>query len=157
MRLNDGLLGLLLLLVAAAMAYASSGFPAVPGQQYGASAFPTIIALGFGGCGVSLIASSLRTRDAPWLEWSEWARSPRGRINVLATVAAIVFYVVAARTLGFMPTMALILLVLLRLFGVGWTWTLLLAVAAPVAMQYLFGRLLLVPLPWGVLSPVRWW
>lgn len=156
MRLNDALLGLILLIFAAALAFVARDFPAVPGQNYGASAFPTLIAVGFAGCGLTLIASGLRAR-APLVIWHDWIRNPIGRVNVLAIVAAVVFYVAAADVLGFMLTTGLILVVLLRLFGVGWGVTVAVSLATPLAMQYLFGSLLLVPLPWGLLDPVRWW
>jgi putative tricarboxylic transport membrane protein len=156
MRLNDALLGLILLVFAGALGFVARGFPAVPGQDYGASAFPTLIAAGFAGCGLALIASGLRAR-APLVIWQDWVRSRIGRINVLAIVAAVVFYVAAADVLGFVLTAGLILLVLLRLFGVGWGLTAAVSIVTPLAMQYLFGSLLLVPLPWGLLAPVRWW
>jgi hypothetical protein len=51
----------------------------------------------------------------------------------------------------------LLALVVALLFGAGWATSVLVALVVPVAMQYLFGRVLLVPLPWGLLAPVRWW
>jgi putative tricarboxylic transport membrane protein len=155
MRLNDAVLGLLLIVLAGAMAWISRGFPAVPGQEYGASVFPTLVAVGFAGCGAVLIAKGLRAH-APAIAWQDWTRDRRGRLNVFATIAAVVLYVLVAGTLGFIPTIALILAVLLRLFGVGWAVTAVVALATPLVMQYLFGNLLLVPLPWGLLEPVRW-
>ena len=155
MRLNDALLGLMLLVLAGALAYLSRDFPTVPGQQYGASAFPALIAAGFAFCGIVLVVSGVRS-GAPPVVWQEWTRHRTGLVNVAATVGAVLFYIVAAGTLGFILTMALVLLVLLRLFGVGWTLAIAAAILVPLLMQYLFGRLLLVPLPWGLLSSVRW-
>jgi putative tricarboxylic transport membrane protein len=156
MRLNDALLGALLILLAAGMALYARDFPPVPGQAYGAAAFPLLIAAGFAGCGLVLVVSGLKAH-APLVIWHDWTRDRRGRVNVLAVIAAVIFYILAADTLGFMPTMALVLLVLLRRFGVGWAPALVASLAAPLVMQYLFGSLLLVPLPWGVLAPIRWW
>jgi putative tricarboxylic transport membrane protein len=155
MRLNDALLGSLLLVLAAALAAIARTFPPVPGQDYGASAFPTLVAAGFAGCGLVLIRSGLRER-APLVVFRDWTRSPSRVIDVLATIAAVVFYIFAAEPLGFIPTTALILLALLRRFGVGWAASLAIAIATPLVMQFLFGRLLLVPLPWGLLAPIRW-
>jgi putative tricarboxylic transport membrane protein len=156
MRLNDALLGLLLVVLAGAIAWRAQFFPAVPGQTIGASAFPTLIAAGFAFCGVVLIVSGLRER-APAVIWSDWTQEPRAILNVLATIGAVVFYLLAARTLGFIPTTFLILLALQRLFGVGWAATLSVAILVPIGMQYVFGKMLLVPLPWGLLAPVRLW
>jgi putative tricarboxylic transport membrane protein len=155
MRLNDALLGSLLLLLAAALAVVARTFPPVPGQDYGAGAFPTLIALGFAGCGLVLIRSGLKER-APLVVFRDWTRTPSRVIDVIATIAAVLFYILAAEPLGFIPTTALILLALLRRFGVGWGASVAIAVATPLVMQFLFGRLLLVPLPWGLLAPVRW-
>jgi putative tricarboxylic transport membrane protein len=156
MRLNDALLGLLLIAFAGAMSWRAQFFPSVPGQNIGAAAFPTLIAGGFAFCGVVLLAAGLRAR-APAVIWGDWTRDRRAILNVVATIGSVVFYLLAARGLGFIPTVALILLVLQRLFGVGWATTLIVALLAPVVMQYLFGRILLVPLPWGMLAPVRPW
>jgi putative tricarboxylic transport membrane protein len=155
MRLNDALLGGLLIVLAAALAFVARGFPAVPGQDYGAAAFPTLIAAGFAGCGLVLIGSGLKHR-APLVEWHEWTRHPRRGINIAAIVGAVIFYILAVDRLGFILTMALILVALLRRFGTGWGLSLALAIAVPIVMQYLFGTLLLVPLPWGPLAPFRW-
>lgn len=156
MRLNDAVLGALLILIAAGLAFASRNFPAVPGQDYGASAFPTLIALGFAFCGIVLVVSGLKAR-MPVVVWADWARDRTGRVNVLATIAAVIFYILVADWLGFIPTMTLILVALLRRFGVGWAATIVVAILTPLVMQYLFGSILLVPLPWGVLAPIRWW
>ena len=155
MRLHDSLLGSLLLVLSGALAFLSRGFPAVPGQDYGASAFPTLIAVGFAFCGLVLVASGVR-QNVPLVTWQAWTRTRSGVVNVLATIGAVVFYMLAENTLGFILTMAIVLLALLRLFRVGWLPSVLTAVVVPIVMQYVFGRLLSVPLPWGLLSPVRW-
>lgn len=155
MRLNDAVLGCIFLLVAVAVALTARGFPAVPGQDYGASSFPMLIAAGFAGCGLVLIRSGLRERT-PLVEWRPWTRNSGLVVNVLAIIFAVVFYILVSAWLGFIPTTALILVALLRRFRVGWGTTLALAILAPLMMQYMFGNLLLVPLPWGLLAPIRW-
>jgi putative tricarboxylic transport membrane protein len=156
MRLNDAVLGLLLLIGAAALAYTAQSFPAVRGQQYGADVFPTIVAAGFALCGIALLASGLRARR-PVLEWADWARERHGVRNVLIVIGCVVFYILFSRQLGFLLTMAPLLVILLRLFGVGWIVSFVVAVSVSLAILYGFGRLLMVPLPWGVLAPYRWW
>ena len=156
MRLNDALLGLLLFGVAAALYLGSRDFRPIPGQQIGAGAFPTVLATGFALCGVILVISGLRSR-LPAIVWTDWTREPDGIRNVVVIIALVIFYIAFSRQLGFMLTMAPIILIMLRLFDVGWLLSLTIAVIAVLGMQYLFGRFLLVPLPWGLLTPIRWW
>ena len=155
MRLNDAVTGAVLFLFAAALALWSQTFPPIPGQQYGAAVFPTLVAFGLGGCGLLMIASGIR-QGGPVLAWADWARERHGVRNVVVTIAAILFYILASDALGFILTMAPILLVMFRLLGVGWLLSIGLAIVATFVVQYLFGSLLYVPLPWGVLAPWRW-
>jgi len=156
MRLNDAVLGVLLLAMGATLAYASSGFPAIRGQPYGANVFPTLVAIGFALCGVILVFSGLRQRR-PAIEWADWARERHGVRNVLIVIGGVIFYILFSRRLGFLFTMGPLLLVLLRLFDVGWIMSIVVAVIVSLVILYVFGSLLYVPLPWGVLAPVRWW
>lgn len=155
MRLNDAITGVLLIVFAAVLAFWSRSFPDIPGQQYGAAVFPTLIAAGLAGSGALLIVSGIRHGD-PAVAWADWARERHGLRNVVVTVAAILFYIVAADWLGFILTMAPILLVLLRLFGVPWLVSIATAIVVTLAVHYVFVHHLYVPLPWGLLAPVRW-
>lgn len=156
MRVNDALLGSFLVLLAIALIIHAQTFPNVPGQQYGAAVFPTLVAVGFLATGALLIVSGLRAK-APLVEWASWARERHGLRNVVVTALAVVFYIVASEWLGFMLTMAPILIVLLRLFRVRWITSIPVAVATTLVIQYVFGNWLYVPLPWGLLAPLRWW
>jgi putative tricarboxylic transport membrane protein len=102
-----------------------------------------------------MIASGIR-QGGPVVAWADWARERHGVRNVAVTVAAILFYILAADTLGFVLTMAPILLVMFRLLGVGWLVGIALAIVVTFLVHYLFGSLLYVPLPSGVLAPWRW-
>jgi putative tricarboxylic transport membrane protein len=155
MRLNDALIGAVLIALAIALAVYSQTFPDIPGQQYGAAVFPTLIALGLAGSGLALVVSGVRQR-APIVVWADWARERHGIRNVAVTVLAVAFYVLAANRLGFIPTMAIALFVLLKLFRVGAVLSVAVAVGATLLIQYLFADVLYVPLPWGVLEPFRW-
>ena len=155
MRLNDALIGIALFVFALALAIYSQTFPAIPGQQYGAAVFPTLIAVGFAGSGLLLILSGIR-QHAPLVAWADWARERHGLRNVVVTIAAILFYILASEPLGFILTMAPILLLMLRLFGVRWLTSITVAVLVTLLTQYIFGEFLYVPLPWGLLAPFRW-
>lgn len=155
MRLNDAISGAILIVLAAALAFWSRSFPDIPGQQYGAAVFPILIAVGLAGSGSLLIASGIR-KGGPVITWADWARERHGLRNVFVTVGAILFYILAADTLGFILTMTPILLVMFRLLRVGWPTSIALSVVVTLAIQYLFVNQLYVPLPWGLLGPVRW-
>ena len=81
MRVNDALLGALLIALAVALALYAQTFPNVPGQEYGAAVFPTLVAIGLLGSGALLVRSGLRSR-APAIAWADWARERHGVRNV---------------------------------------------------------------------------
>jgi putative tricarboxylic transport membrane protein len=155
MRLNDAIIGAVLIVLATALAFWSRSFPDIPGQQYGAAVFPTLIAAGLAGSGFLLIASGIG-KGGTVIAWADWARERHGLRNVFVTVAAILFYILAADTLGFVLTMTPILLLMLRLLGVGWPSSIALSIVVTLVIHYLFVNQLYVPLPWGLLEPMRW-
>jgi putative tricarboxylic transport membrane protein len=156
MRLNDALIGGVLLVFAVALAVYSQTFPDIPGQQYGAAVFPTLVAIGFAGSGIVMVVSGMR-HHAPLAAWADWGRERHGVRNVVVTIGAVLFYIFASEPLGFVPTMAVVLLVLLRLFAVGWAASVITAILLSVLIHVMFGKYLYVPLPWGVLAPYRLW
>ncbi len=154
MRFNDAVLGTVLLAFSVLVGWWSQSFPAIPGQQYGAAVFPTLVAVALGGCSLVLIVSGLRQGGALVLR-DEWAESLAGPARVVLVLASVVFFVLAVDPLGFIPTMTLVLVLDLRLLGVRWPTTIAVAVAMSFLLQWSFGDLLHVPLPWGVLSAYR--
>ena len=156
MRLNDAVLGLVLLIFAAAMMAYTTTFPAMPGQNYGPALFPMLIGAGMAICGLLLIAQGLRARRAAGGRLVAWTAPAGGGVNLLLVLAALVFYILASDWLGFIPTAILILTPLLLRLGTRPAAALAVAVAATLVIHTLFARLLLVPLPWGLLAPVAW-
>ena len=158
MRLNDAVIGLLLLLFAAAMIAYTATFPAMPGQRYGSALFPRIIGAGLGLCGLILIAQGTRARrlaGAP-ARLATWPATTPGRINVALVLTGLIFYILFADDLGFIPTGILLLTPLLVRLRVRILPAIGIAVASTLVIHALFSRLLLVPLPWGVLQPIAW-
>ena len=155
MRLNDAIIGAVLIVLATALVLWSRSFPDIPGQQYGAAVFPTLIAAGLAGSGILLITSGIG-KGGPVIAWADWAQERHGLRNVFVTVAAILFYILVADTLGFVLTMTPILLLMLRLLGVGWPTSIALSIVVSLVIHYLFVNQLYVPLPWGLLEPIRW-
>lgn len=155
MRVNDALTGGVLLVLALALGLYSQTLPPIPGQEYGAAVFPTTVALGLGLLAIVLIVQGVRGAER-LVAWSDWARSHHGPLNFILAVLGVLAFVYLSGPLGFLPTMALILLVLFLAVGTGWR------VAVPVAALVTFGLhltfvdLLKVPLPWGVVPPFSW-
>lgn len=61
MKVNDGLIGLILLLLSIAILWHVQDFPNIPGQTYGASLFPTVVAASLSVCSILLIITGVRS------------------------------------------------------------------------------------------------
>ncbi|TYR30061.1 tripartite tricarboxylate transporter TctB family protein [Mesorhizobium microcysteis] len=156
MRLSDTMFGVLLLLFGVAVGLYAQTFPDIPGQRYGAAAFPTAIAIGFAGCGLAMLVRGLRTASGPLFTRTEWTRKPGALTSVLVTILCVVAYILLARRVGFIPMAVVILIVLFRMLRVPWWQSLLLAVLAAFACDYVFRSILLVPLPFGLMPRLPW-
>jgi putative tricarboxylic transport membrane protein len=156
MKANDAVFGLVLLVLGSAVLFAIQGFPKIPGQPVGPALFPGLIATGLCVCGVLLVIRGMRRPRDAWLLFEDWVRSPRHLLALAALVASVVFYIVAAVPLGFLPTSLIILLALFRVLRVPWGRSVLIAVIATLAIHFAFYKLLRVPLPWGILTPIAW-
>lgn len=125
------------------------GYPAMPGQKFGPAWFPGLIAVGLILCGAVLAAQSMR-RAAPLFVVPEWLGQPRALVGVTSVVAGLLFYYLAADTLGFYLTALALLALWMRLLGASWRVTLPVAVIATLLIHLSFYKLLRIPLPWGV-------
>ena len=157
MKVNDAIFGLVLLALGGAVLFGVQGFPKIPGQPVGPALFPGLIAVGLCVCGVLLLVRGWRQRaEQPWLVWDDWVGSPRHALALATLLGSIVFYIVAAEWLGFLPTAILILVALFLVLRVPVGRSILIAVIAALAVHFAFYKLLRVPLPWGVLTPWAW-
>lgn len=156
MRLSDRMLGGLLIVFALALGIYSQTFPAIPGQQYGAAAFPTAIAVALGGCGLILFVRGLAAAREPLIRRTEWTHTPGALLAVLVTILGVVAYILLARPVGFVPVMAAILAVLFAILRVPRWQTAIFAVGGTLVIDFVFRSLLLVPLPSGVVPRLPW-
>lgn len=140
--------GLGLTLLALLVLESARHFPNVPGQKVGAGFLPMLVGVGLLVCGLALI---WRSRRAP--AEAATARAPEQVWPALVVVAAIVVYVLAATTLGFLLVAPLVLLAVFKTLRVAWRPALLWALCGTVAVHLVFYKLLRVPLPWGVIRP----
>jgi len=154
MRLSDTLLAAIFLALAAAIFAMTTTFPAFPGQKYGPDLFPRILAAGIAGCCLLIMLRAhgrARAGHAEhWLTIDAALRDPKRLISFLLVPGGIVFYLVAADRLGFIPTAFLLLMGLFIWFGVRLGMALAVAVVATGLMQWFFGTLMRVPLPRGL-------
>lgn len=155
MKLSDSLWGMLCIVFGAAVLIHVQGFPAMPGQKYGPAVFPGLIAAGFVACGLLLIARGMKTKAA-LIEWMDWTRSRTHVLRFVGLVAAIIFYILSSDALGFLLTGTLTLLGMFTLFGVALPRAALIALIATLTIHFLFYKIMRVPLPWGVLTPIAW-
>jgi putative tricarboxylic transport membrane protein len=157
MRFNDAVFGVLLIVFAIAEIAYTRTFPTLHGQAYGPDLFPILIGVGFLITGAVLTVQGLAQRaGAPLVELGDWAADRRNVVNFALVLLALLFYILASDWLGFIPTSFIIMVVLLSSFGCRLATSLVVAVLTTLGIQALFARVLLVPLPWGLLQPVAW-
>jgi putative tricarboxylic transport membrane protein len=158
-RIDDRLLGVIFCLLGIAVVRHSAGFPGIPGQYYGPALFPTVIGWGFVGCGAVLLFAGLRRvglRGA-LLAFPDWRVSPRGLLGVLVMLAAIVAFAFLGDRVGFQILAFATLALLYAIAGRRIIRSIMAAGAVTVLMELLFGKLLRVPLPRGLLADLPWW
>jgi putative tricarboxylic transport membrane protein len=156
-KVNDAVIGFLLVALGSAVLFAIRGFPKIPGQPVGPALFPGLIATGICITGLLLVVRGWRVRrEQRWLAWDDWVRSPRHIAALAVLLGAIAFYIVAADKIGFLPIAVLILTAMFTVLRVPLGRALLIAVIATLAIHFAFYKLLRVPLPWGVLKNWAW-
>ncbi len=156
MQLSDRVTGAVLVVLGGVAAYAGSRLPAVPGQDVGPAAFPMLIGIGLVICGVLIALGIGRSFEVAEAEAPAGQGSRRlAGLRALIPPALLLFYVLAADRLGFLPTAAVIVLVMALALGARLRLAVPLAVVAPVLIHLAFYKLLRVPLPAGLL-PVPW-
>ena len=155
MRFNDALIGAALFILAVAIGIHIQGFPAMPGQKFGAALFPGLIAAGLLVCGAMLFVRGLRSGDR-LVVLVPWMRMPQQVANFVLVCALLLFYIFASDALGFIPSGFIILMALFLKLAVPPLRATVVAVVATLIIHALFYKLLRVPLPWGVLQGVAW-
>jgi len=156
MRIHDGFLGSVLLLLSLSVLWHLQDFPEPVGQPYGAALFPGLVAGALAVCALALIVQGLRYRNMAWIDADAGLRSPRRRLGFFMVIGALVFYILCAETLGFLLSGTIMLTALLWVFAVHPLWIVPIAVTATLIIHTTFYKILKVPLPWGVLQAWVW-
>jgi putative tricarboxylic transport membrane protein len=158
MRFNDAVFGVLLLAAAVAIFAAARGFPAMPGQDFGPALFPDLIASGFALCGLALVWSGLRRPGFPGIvALGEWARSGGHLVDVALVIGGLVALILVWDRVGFLIGATLLTGALMARFRGGRVvGSFAGALVACLAIDWVFRRVLLVPLPLGPLTGIVW-
>ncbi|QIE55699.1 tripartite tricarboxylate transporter TctB family protein [Pikeienuella piscinae] len=160
MRLNDAVIGAFLIVFAIAEIAYTTTFPSLHGQDFGPDLFPILIGIGLIICGVALIfrgqAARREAGAGALIALGPWAKDRRMALNLGLLILGVILYILLADPVGFIPVSTALLTVLMLRLRVSALTSVIVAVVTTLVIHSLFAKLLLVPLPWGVLLPVAW-
>lgn len=151
MRIHDGLLGLLFIVLGACVIWQAASFPSMPGQAIGPGTFPLVFGVMFviggaiiGRAGLLAGMGRLATFNEGW----------RHRDRALAAFVAVIGTLVLAfffEQIGFLIGGAVLLIALYMLLGHRSPRWIVVSLVFVGAVYYGMAKLLLVPLPTGPL------
>lgn len=154
MKFNDAVLGALFLALAAAVFWQAQGMPRLSGQPYGAGTFPTVIAAMMAVGGAWLVVTGLRLRGVPAVTFAPWLRRRGALLRVASVPAFVAIYALFSRQIGFALLVPPLLTAFLWITTGRPLLSAVVAVLATAAIWLVFARLLMVPLPLGLLVRV---
>jgi len=125
--------------------FRSAAFESVRRQTYGPWLFPSVVGL------LLVVSLGLSILNHVRREHRHVV-TRRGLVFVLGAISTVLLYVVLSETLGYVITSASILFGFFLLLRVRLPVALVTSVVAAAVTYHLFGVLLRVPLPWGVLG-----
>lgn len=148
MKFSDRWIGILAILGGLAIISGTFGFREVPGQQFGSGFFPRIV----GGAAIltGLIQILIAT-PAPALRIAPELRS-RDALLKLGVLGAVIFWLLAVNSLGFLLTTTIIAFALAVALGARPLPALAVSAGLSLLLHAIFGVLLRVPLPRGVIE-----
>ena len=153
MKINDSITGLIFVVAGSGIALKAQSFPAIAGQPYGSTFFPTLIgiAMVIGGGMLSAIAI-IKRKAHPFFVVPPWLKSTRGLGSFLLVFFALISYMLFADRLGFCLSAFLLILLLQKWMGAKWIPACIIAIAATSMFYIVFSILLRVPLPHGIVE-----
>ncbi len=154
MRTNDMITGALLIALATAMIVLTLKFPPFPGQDYGPSLFPRVLACGLILCGGLLVARGLagRSKGEAWVTFAPWTADSGKLASFLLIPTVILAYIFVSEQIGFLPVAFALLFGLMTWFKARLVVALPVAAIATWSIHYFFATLMRVPLPRGLLT-----
>ena len=153
MKIHDSVLGLLFVLIGAAILYTVSSYPKMPGQDVGPAMFPGVMAVGlivFGG--ILTLRGRVLAGPRQLFALGEWANSPRHALAGLSVILGCAAYAFFSTILGFLIIAPMLLFIWHLAFGVNVKTALISALLTTTIAWAVFYKGLGVPLPWGLLK-----
>ena len=157
MKFNDAAIGVFLLLFAVAEILYTRTFPQFQGQNYGPNIFPILIGVSLAICGGALLYKGLsQTESSGIVTVGDWAKNPKIILDIVLLLASVLLYVFFSNAIGFIPISIFTLSLLLYRLGSSLTKSVVIAMITTIVIHTVFAKVLLVPLPWGMLQAIAW-
>lgn len=154
MRVNDAVSGALLAVLGLGALYQVQGYPSLPRQPYGPATFPTIIAVMLLCAAATLIVRGLRARGGPWIAWRGTMPLPQAALPMAYVPAGIAAYVWLTPVLGFPIVAPVLIFAPVAYLNRRPVVAVAVAAVASAIIWFAFSRMLMVPLPLGILESV---
>jgi putative tricarboxylic transport membrane protein len=148
MRFNDALIGIGAIIFGLVVVIHAQSFPRM-GNMPGPSLFPTVLGVLLMIAGAVQIPSGIKSRAPLVTVLPEFTAG--GVFKTAAFVLGVFFYIYAAETLGFLLTSFCIMFVLMLLLRAKPLPAALVSAGTTLAAYLIFNKMLLVPLPMGLL------
>ena len=151
MRVSNTAIGLMLIIFASAVLVHVQSFPKLDHGYPGPALFPEVLAVLFILCGIGLIIQGIRNREKV-LKFDLGTITPAGWINIAFVLGTVICYILLAEYLGFLIFSIVILMILMKWLKVKILPNLAMSIMVTLANYLLFAKVLLVPLPLGLLG-----
>lgn len=151
MKFNDAVFGIFFLVFSSLVLLYSRSLPSLPGYAYGSGFFPAITGVALFICGLFLTARGIRSKEKI-LVFGDWVRSPKLISNIVLIPLNLVFYIIFANKLGFILTVIAMLTVTIWWLRGKLLSTATVSVCIALFAYLFFYKLMMVPLPVGVLG-----
>ena len=153
MRIHDTIIGVFLMLFGGFILWQTSGFPQMPGQAIGPASFPTVLALIFLGGGAIVVIKGWRSRQATaWVVLEKGWFEVNRLVPVLVAIIGTLLLAGLFEQIGFLAGGSLLLIALYFTLGYRSVKWLAISVVFIGVVYYGMAKVLLVPLPLGILG-----
>lgn len=158
MRINERLLALALLVLAAFVIWEASSFPRLAGMSVGPGLFPIVLASALA-IGAALMAATSwqKTRSVPLIAIDPEVRNMNSVWRAVAVFASCTLFAAFGKSMGFVIVGTLALGWLLLAFGVRWKLAATITLLLIISVDVFFVRVMRIPLPLGPLDFLGNW